>query len=663
MDLALARRLEMRLKKGRKRSLSAALWQSLCHQCRHAKEKILSGTSDSQVITLVGESRRLITDTVSTSLNREETESIIIDGFLPLVEPDASLSETPRRGITEFGLPYAQEPAITRHLIRFLCRHRADVAELLGRDSVRPDLILFNGGGLKPAAVQSRIRQALRLRFEETDADIPRVLVNSELDLAVSLGAGYYGWVRQGFGVRVGSGSPRAFYLGVGKVENESGESTNAVCVVERGMEEGRRIVLDKQFQVVANQPVSFDLYSSSFRMGDRIGDIIWVDDSVTPLSPIRTVIQFGKKTTIKRVPVTVEAHYTEVGTLSLWCRSVRTDHRWRLQFQLRDSEKEIPISDREVFEEGLVNEAMEQLNMVFSDKGGSPERLVKSLSDIVKRPKDKWPLDFLRRMTEQLLVLADARKRNASHESRWLNLTGFCLRPGFGDALDAHRIEGLWKIHLEGPFYKKNPRVCSEWWVLWRRVAGGLGSTRQRQLLQDLSPLLKPKKKSTQKRLTAQEHLEMWMLLANLERLPAHEKENWGNLLLETLRPKKTRPQYWWTLSRIGAREPLYGPIERIVPAETVSVWIERILSVSWRNPKPVARALSQLARLTGDRRRDLDTSMLQQVLHWLDAHGGFEAYKKPLVKITPIVALEENAIFGEGLPPGILLHDSSVD
>jgi molecular chaperone DnaK (HSP70) len=666
MDLALARRLEMRLKKGRKGSLSAALWKSLCHQCRDAKEKILSGTSDSEVITLVGESRRLIADTVSTSLNREETESIIVDGFLPLVEPDASLSETPRRGITEFGLPYAQEPAITRHLIRFLCRHRADVAELLGGDSVRPDHILFNGGALKPAAVQSRIRQALQLRFEETDADIPRVLVNSELDLAVSLGAGYYGRVRQGFGVWVGSGSPRAFYLGVGKVENESVESTSAICLVERGMEEGRRIVLDNQFQVVANRPVSFDLYSSSFRVGDRIGDIISVDGSVTPLAPIRTVIQFGKKTKKTKVSVTVEAHYTEVGTLSLWCQSARTEHRWRLQFQLRDSAQEILVSDREVFEEADVNDAVEQLNIVFSDnKGsnGSPERLVKSVSNIVKRPKDKWPLSFLRRMTEQLLALAGARRRSALHESRWLNLTGFCLRPGFGEALDVHRVQGLWKIHHAGPLHKKDPQVRSEWWVLWRRVAGGLGSSQQRQLLQDLSPLLKLKKRSVQKRLTTQEHLEMWMLLANLERLPAHEKENWGNLLLETLGPKKTRPQYWWTLSRIGAREPFYGPIERVVSAETVSVWIERILSVSWRNPKPAARALSQLARLTGDRKRDLDTSMLQRVLHWLDTHGGFETYKKPLIKITPIMALEESAIFGESLPPGILLHDSSVD
>jgi hypothetical protein len=227
---------------------------------------------------------------------------------------------------------------------------------------------------------------------------------------------------------------------------------------------------------------------------------------------------------------------------------------------------------------------------------------------------------------------------------------------------LDVHRVQSVWKIHPAGPLHVKEPQVCSEWWVLWRRIAGGLGANQQRQLLQDLSPVLNPKKRSGKKRLKAQEHLEMWMLLANLERLPAREKEIWGNLLLKTLAPKKMRPQYWWALSRIGAREPFYGPIERVVPSETVSVWIEKILSVSWRNPKPVALALSQLARLTGDRKRDLDEPMLQRVLDWLGDQGGFESYKEPLIEKTPISAPEVNIIFGESLPPGILMHDESM-
>jgi len=660
MDLALAKNLEARLRKDRKGPLSASLWQSLCHQCRNAKEKILSGASGSERITLVGESRRVIADTASTFLTVEETESIVVDGFFPLVEPDALMTEPPRRGITEFGLPYAQDPAVTRHLIRFLDRHRADVAEMLGRESVLPDLILFNGGALKPSAIQERIRQVIRLRFRETDESLPRVLVNSDLDLAVALGAGYYGRVRTGEGVRVGGGSPRAYYLGVGKPGTEGAAAPSAVCVVERGMQEGERIALDdKQFQVMANQPVSFDLYSSSFRMGDRIGDVVGVDDSVTPLPPIRTVIQFGRKGKKAALPVSVEAHYTELGTLALWCRSSQTEHRWRLQFQLRETSRS-PVSDREVFEESIVQTTVEKINEVFASPGGGapPERLVNTITDAVKSSKDRWPLGFLRRLADRLLDLASERQRSAQHESRWLNLAGFCLRPGFGEILDPHRVERLWKIYHAGPLHQRDPQVRSEWWVLWRRVSGGLDAKQQRQILQDLSPLLKPKK-SDKKRLAPQEHMELWMLLASLERLPAHEKAGWGRILLDSLSPRKGGPQYWWALSRIGAREPFYGPIERTVPPETAAGWIDAILSKTWRNPKPVAQAMSRMARLTGDRKRDLDLPMLQRLIQWMDAFEGFAPYKSPLLEVKPILAREENDIFGESLPPGIVLHE----
>jgi len=660
MDLALARRLETRLRNDRKGALSVSLWQSLCQQCRNAKEKILGGRSDSETITLVGESRRVIADTVSTPLTREEIEATVVDGFFPPIEPEDPLSEPPRIGITEFGLPYAADPAVTRHLIRFLNRHRADVAELLARDSVFPDLILFNGGALKPEVVQERIRAAIRRCFRETDASRPRVLVNSELDLAVALGAGYYGRVRSGEGVRVGSGSPRAYYLGVGSAAGDDAEPS-AVCLVERGMQEGSRSALeDKRFEVMTNQPVSFDLYSSSFRMGDRIGDVIRVDDSVTPLPPIHTVIQFGRRGKKAALPVAVEAHYTELGTLALWCRSGRTQHRWRLQFQLRETPRDATLSDREVFEESAVQAAIAEIDAVYAGPAGraAPEQLINAIADAIKSSKERWPLGFLRRLADRLLDLEAERRRSAGHESRWLNLTGFCLRPGFGEVLDAHRIERLWRVRHAGALHPRDAQVRSEWWILCRRVSGGLDSKQQRQILNEISPLLKHRKKSEKKRLAPQEHTELWMLLASLERLPAHEKTVWGAALLDMLGPKRSRPQFWWALSRIGAREPLYGPIERTVPSKTAAAWVDAVLSRQWRNPKPVAAALSQMARLTGDRRRDLDFALRQRLIRWLEGFAGFETYRQALLEVKPILSQEESDIFGESLPTGIVLH-----
>lgn len=663
MDLALARGLELKLRKDQKTSLRIQLWQSLCHQCRRAKEEILGGGKETQTVTLVGEGRRLIAGTVSAPLERREVEEVILEGFYPFVEPGEDLAEKPRKGMTEFGLPYAQDPAVTRQLIRFLALQKEHVAGLLQRDDARPDLILFNGGSLKPAAVQDRLRSVIRKWFGETDQSLPGVLDNSDLDLAVARGASYYGLVRRGRGIRVSSGSARAYYLGVGRADSQgAGEDTSekAICLVERGMEEDRRIRLEnKGFQVLTNQPVGFDLYSSSFRTGDRVGDILTVDDSMTALPPIRTVIQFGKKAGKKSLPIDVEAHYTEVGTLSLWCRSLQTDHRWRLQFQLRDADQEAPFSDARIYEESLVTASLDILREAFSNKDKSPPGgLVKSIHALVRHPKEKWPLSFIRRMADTLIQMNTARRISADHEARWLNLVGFCLRPGFGDALDEHRVQTMWKMYHEGPVHGKAVQVRSEWWVFWRRVSAGLTANQQRRFLQETTVLIRPKKKTGKIRISPQEHLEIWMSLANLERVPASDKAEWGRFLLNSLTPKKSRPQYWWALSRFGAREPLYGPLDKVIPPKEVSRWIDDVLKNDWKNLKPIAMALAQMARRTGDRARDLDSALIERVLEWMSPFEWAGPYRKHLESVFPMDTGEENMIFGESLPSGIVLR-----
>ena len=668
MDLALAHLCEARLQGENKGRLNMDRWQSLCSQCRQAKEEILSNLSELETITLVGEGRRLIAGAVSTELSRDEVEEVILDGFFPLINPGESLSEKPRQGITEFGLPYAQDPAITGHLIRFLEQHKEDVAQILGRKTPKPDLILFNGAALKPPLIQERIREAVSKWFNEKKTALTRPLVNSEFDLAVASGASYYGLVRKGYGVRVNSGSARAYYLGVylGANTPEKGSAHNfapemAICLVERGVAEGtKNEFTEKRFYVLANQPVRFYLYSSSFRTGDRVGDVVNVDNSLSPLPPLHTVIKFGKKAKGTSVPVKVEANYTEVGTLALWCRSVRSIHRWRFQFQLRETDQAMPVSDKEVFEGSLVDQALQDVRKAFSAEAGKrgPARLVKAIVATVDRPKERWPLSFIRQVGDELASLDSAKKRSLEHESRWLNLIGFCLRPGFGDALDEHRIRNLWKIFNDGPVHAKNVQVRSEWWVLWRRVAGGLSANQQRQVLQGISSLIRPKKGAKKTRLAPQEHMEIWMAVANMERISPSDKVTWGSLLLKSLPPEKGRSQYWWSLSRLGAREPLYGPIDLVAPPDEVTSWIESILSVRWRDPRPVGMALAQMARLTGDRKRDLKSTVVQRVIDWLTPYKWAGPHIELLKEVVPIAPHEESLIFGESLPSGIQLR-----
>ncbi|MBF0119254.1 MAG: hsp70 family protein [Desulfobacterales bacterium] len=661
IDLALARQIESRFT-NKKLSLTVDRWKSLCHQCRQAKEMILGNEVDSKKITLMGEGGKLIAGTISATLDSKTVEQIVLEGFFPLVSEESSKKKTAQKGITEFGLPFEHEPAITKHMGRFLENHKDDVYKILKRENCCPDLILFNGGSLKPRIIQERMREAIRHWFKEQDNSLPKILDNPDPDLAVALGASYYGLVKIGHGVRVGSGSARAYYLGVSK-GTEVNEKV-ALCLVERGLEEGSDIELkDKKFEVLANQPVSFDAYSSSFRANDKTGDLINIDDSLTPLPPIQTVVYYGKKGMKTTIPVQIGATYTEVGTLSLWCKSLMTNHKWQFQFQLRDNLTPTNVSNEAIFEESIIEDACRKIQLVFSDpKIDSLDNLVKEITTTIGSNRDKWPLGLIRIMADTLLTLIENRSKSPESESRWLNLTGFCMRPGFGEAFDEKRIKEIWKIYREGALHSNNAQNRSEWWIMWRRIAGGLPHGQQRQFIQDVTNILYPKK-DVKCRVSDQERIEIWMAISNMERLSVKDKVKWGKLLLSEIQPKKCKPQTLWSISRIGARELLYGPIDRVIPQEVASEWIQILLSQTWHNPKQLIGTIVHMARKTGDRTRDIDSTVISKIIDWMLKYDLSQDYKKYLTDVIPLAKQEESAIFGESLPAGIIFHEENVD
>ena len=660
IDLALARRVETGLT-GPRRSMSTNRWKALCHQCRQAKETILGGSAETFKVTLMGEGSRLIAGTLSAELGQDEVIDTILEGFFPLVAAETAANTAGRKGITEFGLPYEQEPAITRHLGRFLEQHRDDIFQTLQRQSSAPDLILYNGGSLRPAKIQQRIRAALRHWYRETDSERPRVLENPDPDLAVALGAAYYGLVKVGEGVRVGSGSPRGYYLGIARSETveQDAQDMEAICVVERGLEEGSTIGLkDNAFEVLTNQPVSFDLYSSSYRSGDRHGDVIRVDDSFAVLPPLQTMIQYGKKGHRKTIPVKIEAEYTELGTLALWCRSRISDHRWKLQFQLRDTPVPEVVADAQILEASVTEDALSYVRDVLSgnDKQQA-EKLVKGIGGIVDLPRSEWPLGFIRTLTDELLALLQIRKKGPIFESSWMNLLGFCLRPGIGEGFDPQRMRQLWRLYQSGAASARHQRVRLEWWIMWRRVAAGLTPGQQRQFFQDVSVFLLGKKGEI-KKITPQEHLEIWMAVANMEKLYYKEKIELGRKLLAVTSAKKLKAQHLWALSRLGSRELLYGPADRVIPPAEVADWIDQLIGYSWSNPNTVGRTVSQLARKTGDRSRDLDDKIQAAVLDWMAQNDMPEDRKQRVREIVPLAHQDRDAMFGESLPQGIILR-----
>ncbi|MDX1546416.1 MAG: Hsp70 family protein [Rhodothermales bacterium] len=673
MDHALARHLEARMT-GTPGRLDAARWHQLVHRARQAKETLLAEAAapDAVDVAIVGTAGRLIADTLSTSLEKDEVRSLLLDGFFPGV--DLADYSAPRAGLSELGLPYEKDPAVTRHLATFWQRFAGFVQAEMGRAAPFPDFVLYNGGTLAPAPIRRRLTETLGGWFADAAGDgwTPEELDNPRPDLAVAKGAAYYGMVRMGEGVRVGSGSPRAYYVGVEAGAEEAGaEAHPAVCLVPRGTEEGFAARLEETaFIALTNEPVAFQVYSSSTRLGDRLGDVVALPaEEASALPPIRTVLRYGKKGVAQRLPVQLGVHLTEVGTLELWCHAEETDHRGQLRFDVRRqtaSDEPAQVVE-ETIDESLIGAAEDLIRKTFArvDKHHRPEPLRRRLEDALDRPRHRWTVPLLRRLADAFLAVFDGRKLSPQHEERWLNLFGYCLRPGYGDPADELRMKQAWRLYFEGIANHRETRCRSEFWLLWRRTAGGLSAGQQQTLYQEARPVLAdPKKRKTGRlfpeRLGTKEELELWMALAACERLPANAKTDLGRLLLKKLDGAPPQPQELWALSRLGARTAMYGPLDRLVPADEAARWLDGLLAMDLDPADNTAHALVHLARRTGDRARDLPEDTRRRVAAWLERLDHGARYTAMLD--DPESALEHDEqdwIFGEALPAGLVLAE----
>jgi len=259
--------------------------------------------------------------------------------------------------------------------------------------------------------------------------------------------------------------------------------------------------------------------------------------------------------------------------------------------------------------------------------------------------------------MADTLLDLEQTRQYSAEHEARWLNLAGLCMRPGFGDAFDEERMRRFWKIYLSGLVYEKHQQNRLEWWIFIRRIAGGMKAGQQRQFFQDgLSLLIKGK--NSKSRLSPQEQIELWMAAGNMERLLVKDKVILARSLLPLLKPGKKLDSLFWTLSRIGARELLYGSVDRVVPAREVIKWINPVLKKKWQANDPVDNMIAQIARKTGDRTRDMDHDNALRIMDWMRERKVKTTYIRIVREKTEMAVTEKNAQFGEKLPTGLVLE-----
>ena len=656
LDLALAHHIEAKLGGDK---LSPAVWSVLVRRCQQAKETLLQPDApESCTIHLPARGRSVVGGSRQVALDQQDAVRLLVEGFLPAVK-DGEWPDVRQSGFQEFGLPYAPDAAITRYLTAFLAEHA----------NVRPDYILFNGGFFESPVLRDRLLTVLEKALDWK----PQVLRADRLDLAVAFGAAEYGRVRRGQGTRITGGLARSYYLGVGQ---SSGEPS-AICLLPAGLEEGDTVQLtERTFKLHIRKPVEFPLYTSSIRTTDHPGDLLPIDEeTMRPMPSIKTVINSGKKKTAATVNVQLHARLTEIGTIEVWLAEQNGNREWRLQFDARAAtQTDRVVAEDEANRAGLVDESMAVASVGVIKSVLGPKRtgestgLLKNLETATDMKRGDWPPALLRRWFEATLSLAECRKTSLELEARWLNLTGYALRPGYGFAADDWRVGTIWRIKQDGVAHHRNEMCRAEWWILWRRIGGGLTENQQLELASPLikqwnARILNPTGQKPAKQNNFQfgdhESAEVWRLLGSLERLPVTKKKQLGELLLTWLERKGARISNGaavWALGRIGARVPSYGPLNAVVPAETVEEWADRLMQFPGKSEER-AFALMHLARRTDDRYRDLSTETRGNVLSWLKENDAPHRLKELVSSGGLLDTEEQDHAFGEALPPGLHL------
>jgi molecular chaperone DnaK (HSP70) len=655
MDLAIAHGVEARLVTPPAR-LDPRRFAQLVLACRTAKERLLGDDApDALPIALAGSGSALVGQTLRAELGRDEVRSAVLDGFFPQARRD----ETPvrgRTGLRAFGLPYEHDPAITRHVAAFVARHAPE--------GTAPRAVLLNGGVFRAPELARRLLEVVSglaatpaLRLPERDPD-----------LAVARGAVQYGLALAGHGPRIGGGAAHGYYLGI------EGSARRAICVVPRGALEGERHqAAGRGLALTVGRPVRFELYSSDHGEVHAPGEVVTVEDEHFQRLPPVAVSFESDAGSGEEVQVGLEGELSPVGTLELAAvereaSDSRAARRFALAFELRAPATDAtprpserprasvrPASPR-------FDEARVAIERVFGKaQVDVPERAVKDLWRELARilgERETWSGELLRALFDALAPFIKARRRSPDHERVCWMLAGYCLRPGYGHPLDPGRIKLLSPLFEQGLVFHQEARSWQQFWIAWRRVAGGLGESLQVHIRDRIDPFLAPAGHGPKKPkgFKPQALDEMLELAGALERVPSERRVELGEWLLERTWSEQN-PRLWAALGRLGSREPAYGSAHHVVPTRVAEHWLDHLLREKWGEVPTAPRAAMQLARLVGDRARDVREALRAEVTRRLEAVGADPDWVRAVREHVPVADRERAEFFGEELPVGLRL------
>ncbi|ELA9845422.1 hsp70 family protein [Vibrio parahaemolyticus] len=667
LDLALAHLAESRFSQNKK--LTAASLTKLIQQTRKAKENLLSTSAPDEVkITMLGSGSKLLGGTKSIALSKQEVHQIALDGFFPL----SDFSEVPdkrRSAVVEFGLPYVADPAVSKHVAEFLTQHQQVSRAALGieddKQNAIPVGLLLNGGVFNSDLVTERVTTLLS---DWRGAPVT-VLDNPHPDWSVALGAVAFGKARRGAQLKIGGGAARSYFLHL----QEKNKMGKALCLLAKGTEEGHEIRLSgRRFSLTLGEPVRFNLLTSTHdtltnNTAIQNGVMVDVDpDLFAPLPPYITTLE-GEGAELQanqkeRVEVQLACQLTEVGTLKMECVSAEDDKkRWELEFEVRNKQTD---DSEQVKLHPKLNECKELIARLYSGNKKSAEgNEIKTLAkDLEKKlgKRDEWDFTTLRQLFDTFAQGRKRRRRSEQHEKNWLRLAGFALRPGFGDPTDSWRIEQVWGLYQQNIQFK-NHQGWTDWWVFWRRIAGGLSQEQQETILADIAKYLHPgAMKNPQSAKAAQEmgYESMVRLSASLEHLEVEDKvllATW--FLSKAINQNQFEQAHWWAMGRLASRTPLYGSQHNVIPREQAEQWLPKLLEQNWLKEPMIAFAAVMICRKTGDRLFDISDDYREQVLTKLKQSKVPESWVSLVEEVKELSESESKRVFGDALPSGLTL------
>ncbi|ELA9325401.1 Hsp70 family protein [Vibrio parahaemolyticus] len=667
LDLALAHLAESRFNQNKK--LTAASLTKLIQQTRKAKENLLSTSAPDEVkITMLGSGSKLLGGTKSIALSKQEVHQIALDGFFPL----SDFSEVPdkrRSAVVEFGLPYVADPAVSKHVAEFLTQHQQVSRAALGieddKQNAIPVGLLLNGGVFNSDLVTERVTTLLS---DWRGAPVT-VLDNPHPDWSVALGAVAFGKARRGAQLKIGGGAARSYFLHL----QEKNKMGKALCLLAKGTEEGHEIRLSgRRFSLTLGEPVRFNLLTSTHdtltnNTAIQNGVMVDVDpDLFAPLPPYITTLE-GEGAELQanqkeRVEVQLACQLTEVGTLKMECVSAEDDSkRWELEFEVRNKQTD---DSEQVKLHPKLNECKELIARLYSGNKKSAEgNEIKTLAkDLEKKlgKRDEWDFTTLRQLFDTFAQGRKRRRRSEQHEKNWLRLAGFALRPGFGDPTDSWRIEQVWGLYQQNIQFK-NHQGWTDWWVFWRRIAGGLSQEQQETILADIAKYLHPgAMKNPQSAKAAQEmgYESMVRLSASLEHLEVEDKvllATW--FLSKAINQNQFEQAHWWAMGRLASRTPLYGSQHNVIPREQAEQWLPKLLEQNWLKEPMIAFAAVMICRKTGDRLFDISDDYREQVLTKLKQSKVPESWVSLVEEVKELSESESKRVFGDALPSGLTL------